>query len=729
MDKDDNDVSPIAQLDESHNGTGLPLEPFEVGRPPEEWGTISFDDLGFNWPDHLMQGESDHHQPALAASPNTNTAPDYELVNALQPHDEALAKHENTQSPKREAQEPPDLPGLPLRFRPEQSPPSITIQSHSDSNISRKSSTPSSTLNLTPGSSSASPWTLTRHGPENFQPHPAPHDFLSSTWRMGSLDAPRSENESHTDFSLLSADTSTAMGSYDLSDQELGESSWAWPRDTGLTDTQSGVQPLTNEPDNSFRFVTLVEQVTETSYSAPASTTRGSSLIIPVCLPPSLNQAPLGMLSDLGTRDRQQAKRKRDEDDAESRTQKRKLRGVGACLRCRIYKEKCDLNMPCSRCVQVAGSVKLFRQPCQRVDLTDVIPFRTGNARVGQTNSVFPKLLWSIESPIRTTSVTHFVEGVDVASLPTLSLMCRQFSPTQDDVLYEHYEDAHGNVMVVTCPPVACINIATPRTKRALEEYMQKIWPFAVREMLDTLKDEIYRQGLTEANRLASLSSNPIPMLQKALEILACVHLNFDTPILVGDTLDVPILRDKRSPIHGRYPVPSVLDFQLDTLCIHHMQKLMKAVSRALKQVIFSKERQSRWYEIFLTIFVLLVSIEQVYLTQCEYLRGASIATDGVNIFAQASPVTNHMLGLWRASAKYLLYHYRCVMKGTLPFSSSFNLKGEGYATLDTEAIKYIRNTAALVREREVELNDLRDRDLDNTSVKPLSWISELFLD
>lgn len=58
------------------------------------------------------------------------------------------------------------------------------------------------------------------------------------------------------------------------------------------------------------------------------------------------------------------------------------------------------------------------------------------------------------------------------------------------------------------------------------------------------------------------------------------------------------------------------------------MQMLMKAVSRSLKKLIFSKDRQSRWYEIFLTIFVLLVSIEQVYLTQYEYLRGATIAND-----------------------------------------------------------------------------------------------------
>ena len=214
------------------------------------------------------------------------------------------------------------------------------IQSHSDSSISRKSSTPSSTLNLTPGSSSASPWILTRHGSESFQPHPAPHNFLSSTWGgMESLDAPRSENESHTDYSLLSADNRTVMGSYDISEQELGESPWAWLRDTDLTDARSGVQPLTNEPNNSFLFVPS-EQAIVASHSAPDSTIRGSSLIIPVCLPPSLNQAPLGMLPDLGTQDRQQAKRKRDEDDAESRTQTRKLRDVGACLRCRIYKEK-----------------------------------------------------------------------------------------------------------------------------------------------------------------------------------------------------------------------------------------------------------------------------------------------------------------------------------------------------------------------------------------------------
>ncbi|RSL59738.1 hypothetical protein CEP51_013881 [Fusarium floridanum] len=392
-------------------------------------------------------------------------------------------------------------------------------------------------------------------------------------------------------------------------------------------------------------------------------------------------------LTPSSSSDRQEAKRKREKDDGESLAQTRRVRAMGAC---------CDENEPCERCIRVAGSVKLFGQPCQRVDLADVIPFRTGNARMGQTDSVFPNPLWSVGNPIRTTAVTHFFERVDVALLPKLKLMCRQFTPTEGDILFEHYEDADGKVVVVECPPVACINIATKKTKEALEGYMQEIWPYAVREMLATSKDEIYRHGLTEANRLASMTNNPAPMLRQALEILACVHINFDTPILVGDTLDVPILKDKRSPIQGRYPVPSVLDFQLDTLCIQHMQKLMKAVSRGLKKIIFSKDRQSRWYEIFLTIFVLLVSVEQVYLTQYEYLKGATIANDQVNIFARASPVTSHMVSLWRASAKNLLYHYRCIMKATLPFSPSFKLENEGYALLDADAMQYIRKTAAL---------------------------------
>ncbi len=64
-----------------------------------------------------------------------------------------------------------------------------------------------------------------------------------------------------------------------------------------------------------------------------------------------------------------------------------------------------------------------------------------------------------------------------------------------------------------------------------------------------------------------------------------------------------------------------VLDFQLDTLYIHHMTNLMKAVQKRLNGLIFGKNRRSNWYENILGIFILLTSTEQVYMAQIRYLR------------------------------------------------------------------------------------------------------------
>ena len=113
-------------------------------------------------------------------------------------------------------------------------------------------------------------------------------------------------------------------------------------------------------------------------------------------------------------------------------------------------------------------------------------------------------------------------------------------------------------------------------------------------------------------------------VVSPALEILACVHANYNQTILVGsDTLDVsPIFNEKFSDIHGKSPVPTVLDTQIDTLYIHHMHCLMKKVAKKLDQLIFAKNSIANWYEIFLAIFVLLMSLERVYyMTQISYVR------------------------------------------------------------------------------------------------------------
>jgi len=91
---------------------------------------------------------------------------------------------------------------------------------------------------------------------------------------------------------------------------------------------------------------------------------------------------------------------------------------------------------------------------------------------------------------------------------------------------------------------------------------------------------------------------------------------------MVGpDTLDVSPISNVKLSVHGLCPVPPVLDYQIDTLYIHHMQSAMKKVTERLKQLIFGESRIANWYEIFLTVFVLLMSLEQVYMAQILYLR------------------------------------------------------------------------------------------------------------
>jgi len=97
---------------------------------------------------------------------------------------------------------------------------------------------------------------------------------------------------------------------------------------------------------------------------------------------------------------------------------------------------------------------------------------------------------------------------------------------------------------------------------------------------------------------------------------------------MVGpDTLDVSPVANEKLINHGQRPIPTVLDYQLDTLYIHYMESLMEKVSRGLKKLIFTSDKTSNWYEIFLAVFVLLVSLEHVYTMQMSYIqRSVSVA-------------------------------------------------------------------------------------------------------
>ena len=170
------------------------------------------------------------------------------------------------------------------------------------------------------------------------------------------------------------------------------------------------------------------------------------------------------------------------------------------------------------------ATAKIFRFPCKKPTLHDVVPFRPGNARAGEKQSTFPQLVWSYSEPERTTYICQNFAVRSSRRVPSMPVRCRRFVPRPNDVLVENYEGFNGETIPVHSPAFACVllpprfpcllvysfwyffkvDIDTPRMRRALEAYIKDSQSLLIEDILTTVNDEIYRLGLCEAVRFAS---------------------------------------------------------------------------------------------------------------------------------------------------------------------------------------------------------------------------------
>lgn len=91
--------------------------------------------------------------------------------------------------------------------------------------------------------------------------------------------------------------------------------------------------------------------------------------------------------------------------------------------------------------------------------------------------------------------------------------------------------------------------------------------------------------------------------------------------VIVGpDTLEVPRVDNEKFQVHGRVPVPSVIDLQIDCVAIKHMARQLEVLIKMLKQKLYGKDTVKVWYEVFLAFFVLLGTLEKVHQAQLRYL-------------------------------------------------------------------------------------------------------------
>ena len=141
--------------------------------------------------------------------------------------------------------------------------------------------------------------------------------------------------------------------------------------------------------------------------------------------------------------------------------------------------------------LKVQATAKIFRFPCKKPTLYDVVPFRPGNARAGEKQSTFPQLVWSYSELERTTYIRQDFTVRSSRQVPIMPVRCRRFDPRPNDVLVDAFGATDGGIMLVQPPPFACVHlppgfpcllayllilkvdIDSPKMRRALEAYIK----------------------------------------------------------------------------------------------------------------------------------------------------------------------------------------------------------------------------------------------------------------
>ncbi|GAB1317026.1 Zn(2)-C6 fungal-type domain-containing protein [Madurella fahalii] len=420
---------------------------------------------------------------------------------------------------------------------------------------------------------------------------------------------------------------------------------------------------------------------------------------------------------------------KRKQNTQAGRKKIKSVRRAGACLRCRIYKESCDENTPCGRCIAVSNTAKVFRQPCYREPLNNVIAFRAGNARAGKIRSEPMVPRWASEDTlVRHVTLFYPFKAAIRASNANLVIQCRKFIPYTWDVLVEPWTISTGDVITLQSSPFTCYDLDTGLTE--MTEYLASTKTALLDESLDGVDDQILKLSFAEAIRYSSIY--PDSAVSVALSIRAASYFSRTRMVMTGaNVLDLPYFGDDRLSVGGGLPIPAVLDYQVDYLAIRHMLDCMKQIVRRLKTLIFSQNVRNGWYEVYLTTFVLLSSLETVHARQIDILR--RFESQGGSLLSQVHSTGLTMIKEWEYSAKILIYHYRAILKGMIPFASTWNDEHardmRQNCRLDEDAISYVRSLAEVIKSRQFELRDACQQDLDNSSAKPLVWISQLYMD
>ena len=148
---------------------------------------------------------------------------------------------------------------------------------------------------------------------------------------------------------------------------------------------------------------------------------------------------------------------------------------------------------------------------------------------------------------------------------------------------------------------------------------------------------------LCEKDILIWLDRFQCDALDEALNIAIMTRLISKSFNIVSghEALGLGPIADPSSPLHGRIPIPPMLDAQMDSILMDFMKTRQRHGLSKLKTLMMSHSKEN-WFMIFLTMIVLLPNLEFLYEHQREQKEryGTTVR-----------PIVDHVS--WRANDKY----------------------------------------------------------------------------
>ncbi|OAP64476.1 hypothetical protein AYL99_00448 [Fonsecaea erecta] len=417
-----------------------------------------------------------------------------------------------------------------------------------------------------------------------------------------------------------------------------------------------------------------------------------------------------------GVVDQQQSKRARRDKTLSELAKVLQVRKESACIRCQVLKESCGPGLPCLRCQEVGATATIWRTPCFKGRITDVKLFRDmalsfpdGVRRVDSWKAT-PKVKISLYN-------VGYGRGQEMepSRRPTISVICQAFTPLPTDTLGKKYVRGDETVTILL-PAYAIPGRYLKRTMTQLLATVERNWSMLANE-LELGQDELIAASMKEALRIHDQS----PCVHDAITLCIMTRLLSKSFNLHGkESLGIATVDDPMSPYFGRKPIPPFLDAQIDQMWMQLLSKVKKRLLSELKRKIMGRKKED-WYQIFLSLIILIANLEFVYSVQNDQLRRYCLKMPRSSFpFGSIS-----LMEAWEHGAKNLLTHFRVIFNGTAPFTIDPEEQETWKAMkLDASALAYLQHMQGVVAKRADELSAMRKRDPGEALV----WVSGLFL-